>query len=281
MEIIRDIGAMQGVALAAGRSGRRIGLVPTMGFLHEGHLSLVRLARTRCDVLVVSLFVNPTQFGPAEDLDDYPRDFARDSRLCEAERVDVLFCPDSAAVYPPGYSTYVRETVLSKPLCGASRPDHFRGVATVVAKLFNIVRPDVAVFGRKDAQQCRVIERLVADLNMPVELLMGPIVREPDGLAMSSRNRYLSATERQDAVCLYHAVRKAETLYGDGERNAAKILEAMNATLAAVPTAQVEYAEVVDYDTLRPVSRIDRPTLVAVAVRIGTARLIDNVILGG
>lgn len=279
VKTLRTVCEMQRESVAARHAHKRIGLVPTMGFLHEGHLSLVRLARARCDVVVVSLFVNPTQFGVGEDLAEYPCDFDRDSALCQAAHVDALFCPGVGDMYPGGYSTYVEERELSAVLCGVSRPGHFRGVATVVTKLFNIVQPDIAVFGQKDAQQYRVIQQLTADLNLPVELVLGPTFREADGLAMSSRNRYLSGGEREDALCLYHALQTAQAMWGAGARRAADLRTAMESVLEKVPSAQPEYLEIVDYATLRPVCHITGPTLVALAVRIGRTRLIDNVIL--
>ena len=279
MEIIQSSEGMQRRALELERAGRRIGFVPTMGFLHEGHLSLMRLARKRCDVLVASIFVNPTQFGPNEDLDAYPRDFARDERLCREVGVDLLFYPAPEEMYAPDASVWVDETALSSGLCGASREGHFRGVCTVVAKLFNLVRPTVAVFGEKDAQQLRVIERMVRDLFFPVEILRGPIVREPDGLAMSSRNKYLSPEERREALCLRRALDRAESLFAAGERSAAVLREAMAQVVGAVPRAEIDYIELVDDESLRPVERIDHPVLAALAVRIGKTRLIDNAVL--
>jgi pantoate--beta-alanine ligase len=281
MRTIRSVARMRKLALALTRSGRRIGFVPTMGYLHEGHLSLVRLARARADVAVLSLFVNPTQFGPREDLARYPRDFARDSRLCRQAGVDILFCPEASEMYAPDHSVYVEETVLSRPLCGAARPGHFRGVATVVAKLFNIVRPDVAVFGRKDAQQARVIERLVRDLNFPVRIVVAPTVREPDGLAMSSRNAYLSPEDRADAPRIAESLREAGRLYASGQRSAAVMRRAVRAVLARSPRIRVEYVEIVDYDSFRPIREVRGPALLAVAVRMGATRLIDNALLGG
>lgn len=280
MRIIRDPAEMQREALAWRRASRRIGFVPTMGYLHEGHLSLVALARARADIVVVSIFVNPLQFGPQEDLARYPRDFARDERLCSGAGVDVVFYPEATALYLPQHSVYVDETRLGQGLCGASRPGHFRGVTTVVSKLFHLVQPDVAVFGEKDAQQLRVIRRMVRDLNFPVEIVPGPTRREADGLAMSSRNKMLGAAERRDARCLSAALALAETLYGQGERSAARIVEAMRNLIARVPTAAVDYIEVVDDETLETVERIERPVLVAIAVRFSAVRLIDNTVLG-
>lgn len=279
MEILRTVCEMQRRARAIRAEGRRIGFVPTMGYLHEGHLSLVRLARERSDVVVVSIFVNPTQFGPGEDFERYPRDFERDERLCREAGVDLVFYPSVDEMYAPDASVYVNEDRHTRILCGASRPGHFRGVLTVVAKLFNIVLPDVAVFGQKDAQQLWLIRRMVRDLNFPVEIVAGPTVREPDGLAMSSRNTYLDPASRKDALCLRNALDIAEKMFGSGERDAGKLKRAMGGYLATVPSAQVDYVEIVDWETLEPVERIVRPALAALAVRVAGVRLIDNTLL--
>jgi pantoate--beta-alanine ligase len=276
MEIIHTPREMQEYALNLKRQGRTIGFVPTMGFLHEGHLSLMRIAREKCDVLAVSIFVNPVQFGPNEDLDAYPRDFARDEALCTNEGVDVVFYPEPENMYASDASVWVDEEALSGVLCGASRPGHFRGVCTVVAKLFNIIQPDLAVFGEKDAQQLRIIERMVRDLNVPVQIIRGPIVREPDGLAMSSRNQYLSDSQRDDALCLQHALGLAKELVRDGERTATVIRQAMCALIEKNPGASVDYIEFVDDEKLGSVERLKGATLVALAVKIGAIRLIDN-----
>lgn len=280
MRIIRSPREMQEAVLALRREGRRVGLVPTMGYLHEGHLSLVRIARRHADVVVVSIFVNPTQFGPNEDLAKYPRDFDRDERLCGEENVDIVFYPPAAEMYPKDHSTWVVEQKLSSHLCGVSRPGHFRGVCTVVAKLFNLVLPDVAVFGEKDAQQLRIIERMARDLDFPVRIVRGPTVREPDGLAMSSRNAYLSPEERRQALCLRRALDRAESLCRGGERDAAKLKAAMHAVLAESPLARADYLEIVDDSTLEAVYAVDRPCLVALAVFLGKTRLIDNTGIG-
>lgn len=280
MQIIHTPLEMQERALGLKRAGQVIGFVPTMGFLHEGHLSLMRLARELCDVLVVSIFVNPTQFGPNEDLDAYPRDFEWDEALCREAKVDFLFYPEPTNMYAENASVWVEEETLSSVLCGASRPGHFRGVCTVVAKLFNIVQPDFAVFGEKDAQQLRVIERMVRDLNFPVAIVRGPIVRESDGLAMSSRNKYLSPEQRKDALCLRKALDSAKKLVRQGVRDVESIRSAMNELISAVPEARIEYIEFVDDQTLNVVDQIDQPVLVALAVRVGSTRLIDNAVLG-
>jgi pantoate--beta-alanine ligase len=269
---------MQEYALNLKRQGRTIGFVPTMGFLHEGHLSLMRIARETCDVLIVSIFVNPTQFSPNEDLDAYPRDFARDEALCMKEGVDVVFYPEPGSMYASDASVWVDEESLSGVLCGVSRAGHFRGVCTVVAKLFNIVQPDRAVFGEKDAQQLRIIERMARDLNFPVRIVRGPIMREPDGLAMSSRNKHLSDTQRADALCLQHALGLAKELVRNGERSATAIRQAMCDLIERVPGASIDYIELVDDKPLSSVERLEGTILVALAVKIGDVRLIDNAI---
>lgn len=279
MEMIRTPEEMQRRVPALKRAGRIIGFVPTMGFLHEGHLSLMRLARERCDVLVASIFVNPAQFGPDEDLEAYPRDFQRDEALCEREGVALLFYPDATHMYSDDASVWVDEEALSGVLCGASRPGHFRGVCTVVTKLFNLVQPDVAVFGEKDAQQLRIIERLVRDLNFPLEIVRGPIVREPDGLAMSSRNKYLTEIERQNARCLSQSLARAAELFGQGERAATVLRQAISEVIASVPGVEIDYVGIMDDGSLSPVDVIQNDTLVALAVKIGNTRLIDNTVL--
>ncbi len=268
---------MQQRALGLKRTGKTIGLVPTMGFLHEGHLSLMRLARERCDVLVVSIYVNPAQFAPTEDLDAYPRDFGRDEELCNQEGVDLLFYP--ATMYADDASTWIDEKALSEGLCGAAREGHFQGVCTVVAKLFNLVLPDLAVFGEKDAQQLRIIERMVRDLNFPVEIVRGPILREPDGLAMSSRNKYLSAQQREEALCLRRSLDGVQKLYGEGERSVAVLRRKMLDCIEPVEGAEVDYIEFVDDGSLVAMDEVRGDVLVALAVKIGSTRLIDNEVL--
>lgn len=261
------------------RSGRSIGFVPTMGFLHEGHLSLIRIAREQADTVVVSIFVNPAQFGPNEDLDAYPRDFERDEQLCREAGADYLFYPTADTMYLDGHSLWLSEDSLSKTLCGAARPGHFRGVCTVVAKLLNIVQPDVMLLGEKDAQQLRVLRRMVRDLNFPVKIVSGPTVREADGLAMSSRNKYLTPAERAEAGCLFQSLEIARSLFANGERSAEKIKEALRAVIEKT-SGRVDYIEVVDDETLQPIQTLDRPVLVALAVKFSGARLIDNCVLG-
>ena len=279
MEIIETVSAMRDWSERERRSGRRIALVPTMGFLHEGHLSLVRDAKKRAGRVVVSIFVNPTQFGPEEDFAAYPRDFERDCRLLEQEQIDIVFHPALGAMYPDGAETYVEVEKLSLPLCGATRPGHFRGVATAVAKLFNVIRPHVAIFGEKDYQQLQVIRKMVRDLSMEVEILGHPIVREADGLAMSSRNAYLTPDERRAAVCLSRSLCKAERLVRRGETSAQSLLSLVRAELAKEPLAHVEYVKLCDSETLIDIETIHWTALLALAVRFGKARLIDNRVL--
>jgi pantoate--beta-alanine ligase len=280
MNIISDIEEMQQTALSVKRQGKTVAFVPTMGYLHEGHASLLREGRKRGDILVLSIFVNPIQFGKNEDLDRYPRDWERDCRTAEACGVDIVFTPDSAAMYPPGFQTGVTVRELSLPLCGASRPGHFDGVATVVAKLFSVVQADVALFGRKDYQQLAVIRRMAADLNLPVQVLGMPIVRESDGLAMSSRNSYLSPTERQGALCLSRALVRVRERYAAGERSAATLKDEAMAAIVQEPLATIDYLELRDGATLEPSQTADNGTLLALAVKLGQTRLIDNTLLG-
>ena len=256
-----------------------LGLVPTMGYLHEGHLSLVRAARNDNGHVVASIFVNPTQFAPTEDLARYPRDEARDLALLEAEGVDAAFAPDAAEIYPDGYATYVQVEGLTDRLEGASRPTHFRGVTTVVSKLLNIAQPQRAYFGRKDAQQLAVIRRMVRDLDLDVEVVGMPIVREPDGLALSSRNVYLKGDDRRAALVLSRAVAQAQRIFEGGTRDAAKIRDAMTRTIQAESRAEIDYVSIADAETLEELDVIDGPALASVAVRIGGTRLIDNTTL--
>jgi pantoate--beta-alanine ligase len=279
MRTIEQIREMQRWSEAERRAGKRIALVPTMGFLHDGHLRLVREGKERGDRLVVSLFVNPIQFGPQEDYRVYPRDFERDRALLEEERVDILFRPAPEEMYPAGYRTHVEVEGLSQRLCGAFRPGHFRGVATVVAKLLNIVRPHVAIFGAKDYQQLQVIRRLAEDLNFDVEIVGHPTARDKDGLAMSSRNAYLSQEERKAALSLHRSLSKAESLVRHGEREGKGIIEAVRAEIDKEPLARVEYVQLCRPDSLEEVERVQGEALLALAVWIGKARLIDNTIL--
>jgi len=261
------------------RSGKSLGFVPTMGALHEGHASLVRASTAKCDATIVSIFVNPLQFGPTEDLNKYPRALERDSKLLEQLGTDVLFAPSASEMYPADATTHVEVGELSERLDGLSRPGHFHGVATVVAKLFEIVRPDFAFFGQKDAAQVAVLRRMVRDLNMDVELVVCPIVREADGLAMSSRNAYLSAEERKQALVLHRALRSVQDAVASGEWNADRLIEVGKRAIAHEPAARLDYFAIVDPDSLEPVADISRGALVAAAAFIGTTRLIDNIVL--
>lgn len=279
IKVVETIAEMKRLRAEMRRAGLRIGFVPTMGALHEGHLSLMRVARRQTDRVVVSIFVNPTQFGPKEDFGKYPRQLAEDCRMCEGVGVDAVFAPPVKEMYPEGYCTFVEQTRLTDVLCGASRPGHFRGVTTVVTKLFNIVAPDVAYFGQKDFQQTVVIKRMAADLDMDVKIVVLPTVRESDGLAMSSRNKYLSASERKDALCLYRALQRAEAMVKAGERKASVLVTEMTRLISAAPTAKIDYVAVVDPESLAPVDEIDGEAVAALAVWIGATRLIDNAVL--
>ncbi len=261
------------------RPDRGVGLVPTMGALHEGHLSLVRAARARCDSVVVSIFVNPLQFGPNEDLAKYPRTFERDCELLEREKVDILFTPSVEDMYPKNAVTYVTVEGMSDRLCGRSRPGHFRGVTTVVAKLFHIVEPELAFFGQKDAAQCAIIHRMVRDLNLPVEIVPCPIVREADGLAMSSRNAYLSTQERKSALVLYRALTAVKSRFDQGERSVGRLVVTGKQVLSQEPGARLDYLEIEDPDSLQSVEVVEKTALAAVAALVGNTRLIDNVLL--
>jgi pantoate--beta-alanine ligase len=270
---------MRDASRALRRAGKRLGLVPTMGALHEGHLSLVRAARASCDAVAASIFVNPTQFGPNEDLAKYPRSFERDRELLEHEGVDILFAPTVEEMYPAGAVTWVTVEEMSSKLDGRSRPGHFRGVTTVVAKLFHIVEPDTAFFGQKDAAQVAIIRRMVRDLHLPVEIVVGPIVREPDGLAMSSRNVYLDGEQRKQALTLYRSLMRVKQMVDRGERNVTALAAAGREEFAQENSVRLDYFEIVDTDMLDPVKDLSRGALVAVAAFIGTTRLIDNILL--
>jgi len=279
MRIIRDIREMQTASRSARLQGLTIGFVPTMGALHEGHLSLVRRARDLANLVVVSIFVNPLQFGPTEDFNKYPRTLEADSARLDAEGVEIVFAPTPAQMYPPRATTVVQVEGLSEKLDGRSRPGHFRGVSTVVAKLFHIVQPDYAVFGQKDAAQVAVLRRMVHDLNMDLQLIVSPIVREADGLALSSRNVFLTAAQRRQALVLRRALLQVESLANAGQRSAPDLASAALAILAAEPAATLDYFEIVDPDTLDPVADLARGALVAVAATFGATRLIDNILL--
>jgi pantoate--beta-alanine ligase len=280
LKVFTKIGEMRAAARAAREGGKRLGFVPTMGALHEGHLSLVRAARAACDVVAASIFVNPTQFGANEDLEKYPRSFDRDHELLEREGVALLFAPSVEEMYPAGAVTWVVVEELSGKLDGRSRPGHFRGVTTVVAKLFHIVEPDVAFFGQKDAAQVAIIRRMVRDLRLPVGVSVCPIVREPDGLAMSSRNAYLDREQRQQVLVLYRSLMRIQGLAEKGEMNSSRLVEAGRAEISREPGVRLDYFEIVNPETLDPVEEISGGGLVAVAAWVGATRLIDNVVLG-
>jgi pantoate--beta-alanine ligase len=279
-EVVRAPAAMRTIAEDQRRDGRRLCLVPTMGYLHAGHVSLLRAGRARADVLIMSLFVNPTQFGPGEDFTRYPRDEAGDLETARAAGVDLVFAPPAAAMYSPGYQTAVEVRELAAPLCGLRRPGHFAGVASVVAKLFHLTTPHLAVFGQKDYQQLAVIRRMVRDLDFGVEIVGAPIVREPDGLAMSSRNSYLSAEQRTQATCLSRGLRAAEALLSSGERSARALVAAARAPIEAAGLARIDYVELRDAETLADVAEVRAPAVLAMAVFLGSTRLIDNAVLG-
>jgi pantoate--beta-alanine ligase len=279
MKVVKSVSGMKAAVRSLKAKRLAIGFVPTMGYLHEGHLSLVRKCRKSADVSVVSIFINPLQFGPREDIRRYPRDFARDAGLLKREGVDFLFSPDDREMYPEDYRTTVEVSDLQDGLCGRSRPGHFKGVATVVLKLFNIVQPDVAFFGQKDAQQAVILRKMVEDLNLNVKIRILPIVREPDGLAMSSRNVYLNEEERRAALILSRSLAEARRMFKRGERRTGVIVARLREMIAAEPLARVDYIEIVDHKDLSPVDLIRRDALAALAVFIGRTRLIDNIIL--
>lgn len=280
MIVIEKAKEMQRFADAQRQKGLRIAFVPTMGFLHRGHLRLMEEGKKHGDCLVTSIYVNPTQFGPKEDLAKYPRDFDMDYKLCQGVGVDVIYFPSNDEMYPQHYQTYVDLEGVTQNLCGLSRPGHFRGVATVCAKLFNLVKPHAAVFGKKDFQQLVVIKRMVADLNMDLEIIGLDTVREADGLAMSSRNTYLKPEERQSALSLSRGLKMAQGMYAEGERDAAVILDAVSRFIAGHPHATIDYVKICDTTTMKDVARLDRESVMALAVRVGAARLIDNSVFG-
>lgn len=281
MNVFRAVDEVRAFGSGAGGKGRTLGLVPTMGALHAGHLSLVARARSENELVAASVFVNPAQFGANEDLAAYPRTLASDLRLLETNGVDAVWAPPADEVYPPGYQTFVSVDEVSAPLEGARRPGHFRGVATVVAKLFNVFAPDRAYFGQKDAQQVAVIRRMVADLAFPVDVVVCPIVRESDGLALSSRNAYLSPDDRRRAPVVFHALEAGRTAFENGERDAAAIRRAVSRVLSTEPTLEEDYVSLADPDTLAEILRVEGRALLSLAVRLGRTRLIDNVVLGG
>ena len=278
MRVVRTIADLRSLLRPLREQGQRIGFVPTMGFLHEGHGTLIRQSAARCDVTVVSIFVNPTQFGPSEDLANYPRDLERDQNLCLEADASVLFLPEVAEIYPTGFQTHVEPGRLAEPLCGRFRPGHFRGVITVVAKLFNIVQPDLAFFGQKDFQQTVVVRRMARDLNLPVDVVVVPTLREADGLAMSSRNAYLDEDARRRALCLSEGLLAAKAAFDGGERGAANLLEIARGPMSGVDSMQ--YLELVDVQNLEPIQGpVDRTAALCVAAYVGNTRLIDNVVL--
>jgi len=276
MKIINSVQQMQSFAESLRRQGKRISFVPTMGYFHEGHLDLMREARKIADCLVISIYVNPTQFGPKEDLSKYPRDFERDSKMAQNVGVDVIFYPPDEEMYPGNYQTYVNVEKVTLNLCGLSRPGHFRGVTTICTKLFNIVKPHVAVFGKKDYQQYVTIKRMVTDLNLDLEIVGLPTVRESDGLAMSSRNVYLKGNERSSALSLVQSLKKARMLYDAGERKSAVILNEVTKIIKSVPHTEIDYIKICAADTLMDIDEITEEAVIALAVRVGTTRLIDN-----
>lgn len=278
MRVVRTIADLRALLRPLREAGKRIGFVPTMGFLHEGHEALIRQSAARCDATVVSIFVNPTQFGPSEDLANYPKDLERDQNLCLEAGTTVLFLPEASEIYPTGFQTHVEPGRLAEPLCGRFRPGHFRGVATVVAKLFNMVEPDLAFFGQKDFQQTVVIRRMARDLNLPVDVVVVPTIREADGLALSSRNAYLDDDARRRALRLSEGLLAAKAAFEAGERNGAKLVEIARKPLAGVDS--VQYLELVDTQNLEPIQGpVDRSAALCVAAYVGSTRLIDNVLL--
>jgi pantoate--beta-alanine ligase len=280
MELFETVDEMQKYSESLRLEGKKIAFVPTMGYLHEGHLDLMREGRKRGDCLVTSIYVNPTQFGPSEDLDKYPRDFEGDEKLAEEVGCDAIFYPSNKEMYPENYHTYVNVEKVTENLCGFSRPDHFRGVATVCAKLFNIVKPHAAVFGKKDFQQLTVIKRMVKDLNMDLEIVGMPTVREPDGLAMSSRNTYLKNDERESALSLSRSLKRAEEMYAKGERDAGTIIEEVRSFIDGHSHTRIDYVKICNTETMEDVEYLDSESVLALAVWVGTPRLIDNHVFG-
>ncbi len=279
MRVIETVADLKAVIRMQKKTGKSIGLVPTMGYLHEGHISLVKTSIHDNDFTIISVFVNPTQFGPNEDYSNYPRSIEKDSRMAAAAGADIIFAPSAKEMYPEGYSTFVNVEGITEIMCGKSRPGHFRGVATVVLKLLNIVEPDNAYFGQKDAQQVAVIKRMTKDLNMNSKIIVCPIVREQDGLALSSRNLYLNSEERKAALVLSKSLFEVENQIKNGERSKEKIIETIKRSISEEKLANIDYVTIVDADTLNEISRIDRKVLIALAVKIGGTRLIDNVIV--
>lgn len=280
IQIIETVREMQAFSESLRRQGKTVSFVPTMGFFHEGHLDLMREGRRRADCLVVSIYVNPTQFGPTEDLDRYPRNFDRDRELAESVGVDVIYFPSNREMYPPGYQTYVNVEEVTDNLCGLSRPGHFRGVTTVCCKLFNIVKPHLTVFGKKDFQQLAAIRRMVEDLNMDLEVVAMPTTREADGLAMSSRNTYLKPEERESALSLSRSLKRAQERYAGGERDASVVIAEAKSFISSHPYTKIDYVQICDAATMKDVERIEGTCVMALAVRVGNTRLIDNSVFG-
>lgn len=280
MKTIRTIDEMKAVVKGIKAQKKTVGLVPTMGYLHKGHLSLVKGSLNKADVTIVSVYINPTQFGPSEDFQEYPRDISRDAGLLRNLGVDYLFCPENEEMYPSNYFTFVEVHNLQDKLCGKSRPNHFRGVCTVVLKLFNIIQPDFAFFGQKDAQQVVILKKMIRDLNCRVKIIALPIVREHDGLALSSRNVYLNPEQRQAALCLYKSLRAAREMINSGERRSAPIVQKMKEIIRTEPEANIDYLEIVRSDSLETTDEIARDSLIALAVFVGKVRLIDNLLIG-
>lgn len=279
MEVAKTIEQVRKLVKAGRKQGKKIGFVPTMGALHIGHTSLIRAAVKKCDFVVVGIFVNPTQFSPSEDFDQYPRPLDTDLKICKDEDVDVVFVPTTEQMYGPENLTWVNLEKLTETLCGKSRPGFFRGVATVCTKLFNIVAPDIAFFGQKDAQQAVIIKRMVADFNIPLEIVVCPTVRQPDGLAVSSRNDYLTQQQKKDATYIYKSLKKSEQMVDNGVTDTRKIIAEMKKIISRIPSIKIDYISIVDAETLQPVEQIAGKALAAVAVRIGQARLIDNIMV--
>lgn len=281
MEVVETIESVRDIVKAARQKGKKVGLVPTMGALHRGHISLIEAAGRTCDFVVVSIFVNPTQFGPGEDFKKYPRTFEADLEICRKAGVGLVFAPGAEQMYGKEELTWVTVEKLTEPLCGRFRPGHFRGVATVCAKLFNIVLPDVAFFGQKDGQQALVVKRMAADLKMPLEIVVCPTVREPDGLAVSSRNKYLTEEERKDSVLIYKSLEKCREMIESGTRDTETIVAAMREVLSRAPSIQIQYVSIVDAETLESLDKVRGKVMAAVAGRLGSARLIDNIMVDG
>jgi len=279
MEVARTIQSVRKLVQTAHAKGKTIGCVPTMGALHIGHISLIEAAARQTDFIIVSIFVNPTQFGPSEDFEKYPRPFDKDIEICKKHGVDVVFAPTPQEMYPGENLTWVNMGKLTEPLCGQFRPEHFRGVTTVCAKLFNIVAPDMAFFGQKDAQQAIVIKRMAADLNMPLEIVVCPTIREPDGLAVSSRNQYLTEKQRKDATLIYKSLQKCRETIEAGVTNNKEIIDQMRKILNQIPSAKIEYISIVNAETLESIDQVAGKILAAVAVKVGSTRLIDNILV--